>query len=302
MDNAVREEREETTKWANRKERVAALVAKYAPDIVCFQELRDLPNNERAIQYLASSRFGSYRFEMAFRNPSPLPFAQAILWNPAKFFALQTVRQWISSTPNEVSDSVTSGKGAQTSPGYLLLGVQFQFVHQNKIVRDVDGNSHPFWIFTTHLGMEEDCKTASCKLLGDIIRQRILVGDRVGQPFVLAGDLNLFPDRDADLQRRILREEHGMFDLGQQRMVSSQTGRDVGGTFVGFEHDAFRAPDMSNLTSRLDHVWTSDERVQLLEPLLVLTESMLEPEPAELTTRNLPSDHLPLLAKLELQV
>lgn len=84
VDNATREENVEMTKWVNRKERVAALVNKVMPDIVCFQELRDLPNNERVIEYLASQRFASYRFEIAWRNATSLPFAHAILFDPKK--------------------------------------------------------------------------------------------------------------------------------------------------------------------------------------------------------------------------
>ena len=61
-----------------------------------------------------------------------------------------------------------------------------------------------------------------------------------------------------------------------------------------YDTDDFKA-DLTNMQSRLDHVWIWDisERIQVSTPTLY-TKTMLPEEPEELTTRHYPSDHLPL--------
>ena len=44
IDMAMREESHPETKWTNRNERIAQLILKIDADIVCLQELRELPD------------------------------------------------------------------------------------------------------------------------------------------------------------------------------------------------------------------------------------------------------------------
>lgn len=69
-------------------------------------------------------------------------------------------------------------------------------------------------------------------------------------------------------------------------------GKHVEETFVGFEHDEFKA-DLTNMVGRLDHIFGSSH-ILGTNPTLY-TKTMLNVEPQELTTRDYPSDHLPLL-------
>lgn len=284
VDQATREEAFEETKWANRASRVKALIEQVDADIVCLQEFRRLPGYpSRPEEFLAS--FGKYRFAIHYRNSSPMAFGQAILYKPEKFFPVQSAVKWLSDTPDVPSDSWAVKQGGSTGFGYIVNGLRFVPVEKEKIVF----GAKSFWVFNTHFGLEEDLKTKSCHKLLDIVKQ-------VAGPdeYLVAGDFNLFPDRDGDKQKAILTAQwkdlcKGAVTLG---------GKQVEGTFVGYEHDDFKA-DLKNMNSRLDHVFSSQGLVAK-NPVLY-TRTMLEQEPQELTTRAYPSDHLPLVVDIEAQ-
>lgn len=292
VDQAMREERHEATKWVNRMDRVTALIKEIDADICCLQEMRQLPNSPTINSWLG--KFENYFFELGYRNPSTLSFGQAILYNPTKFYAHRTIKRWLSDTPHEVSDTWATNAGGTTGFGYLVLGTRFLPVVDGKIV----SNGNPFWVFNVHFGLEEELKTKSCRKLLEIIRDvscgQSLTFDR-RERFIVAGDFNLFPDRDAAKQRAILESE--LRDLG--RGAVTLTGRAVEGTFVGYAHDEFKA-DLSNMVSRLDNVFATDEVIREGQPLLY-TKTMLDQEPEELTTRDYPSDHLPVVVSLRIE-
>jgi len=283
VDQAVREEKYENTRWMNRKSRVVSLIKEVDADIVCLQEMRQLPDSVTPNQFLAE--FDQYFYEIGYRNSSTLAFGQAILYKPTKFYPMQIVKKWLSETPDKVSDTFAKKAGGTTGFGYIVLGVQFVPTTNNRIIQ----NAKPFWVFNTHFGLEEELKTKSCFVLKDIIAETSF-----GQEFVLCGDFNLFPDRDGAKQRDILCNwKYTMQDLGKGAKTLS--GRQVEGTFVGYEHDEFKA-DLGNMVSRLDHVFSSTGIVGT-EPTLY-TKTMLDQEPEELATRKYPSDHLPLVISL----
>lgn len=282
VDMAMREEQHTETKWESRKKRVEALINDVGADIVCLQEMRSLPNTEPVINFL--TRLDKYRFELAYRNPSELSFGQAILYDPKKFYPIQTVKKWLSSTPDFLSDDFTTKASGTTGFGSIVFGVQFIHVFNGKAVRGVE----PFWVFNTHFVLEENAKTESCKTLLTVIPNIVNK-----QEFILTGDFNFFPDLDGDSQRTLL-TNHWQ-DLGSGAVTLS--GRKVEGTFVGYDHDAFKA-DLNNMVSRLDHIFTS-ERVRG-EQTILYTKTMLDNEPTELTTRDYPSDHLPLVCTVTL--
>ncbi len=230
-----------------------------------------------------ATELDAYRYEIGYRNPSPLAFGQATLYRADKFYAHQTVKRWLSDTPREVSDTWSRAAAGSTGWGYLVLATRFLPVHDSKIV----DNGAPFWVLNVHFGLDETVKTRSAHQLLAIARE--LCAD---EPFLVAGDFNLFPDRDGDAQRAIL-TAHWQ-DLGKGARTL-QAGRQVEGTFVGYEHDPFKA-DLRDMRSRLDHVFASpSSRVHCTGPAILYTKCMLAQEPPELSTRQLPSDHLPLL-------
>ena len=275
VDQAVREEAFEKTKWVNRSCRVKALIKEVDADIVCLQEFRLLPGvDEMPEQFLASFR---YRFVIDYRNASPMAFGQAILYDPKKFYALKTVKKWLSATPDVISDICGHGS--------IVSGVQFCRVHDGKVISD----AAPFWVFNTHFGLQEELKTQSCHVILKIVEE--LVPE--DQCALICGDFNFFPDRDGNKQREILTAK--WTDFGNAVTLS---GKPLEGTFVGYEHDEFKA-DLNNMVSRLDHVFGCGHigTFTLAKNPVLYTKTMLEVEPEELTTRDYPSDHLPLVVE-----
>ena len=283
VDQARREEKYEETKWNNRVDRVEKLIVDTCADIVCLQEMRRLPDATKTVNQFLSS-FKDYYFDVAYRNASLLSFGQAILYKPDKFFMVQTVKKWLSDTPDIVSDTWSTTSPGSCGYGFIVMGSQFRFVSDGKIVE----RTPPFWVFNCHFALDEEVKRKSCIKLLEIVKT---IAN--GQSFLICGDFNFFPDKDGAKHREILTET--LQDLGKG--AKTLGGKHVEGTFVGYEHDEFKA-DLSNMVSRLDHCFGSQD-VTGSNPTLY-TKTMLDVEPEELTTRMYPSDHLPLLLNIDM--
>lgn len=253
---------------------IKELIEKQGADIICLQELRNLPDSMTVDQFLA--HFPGFYHEVAYRNPSAASFAQAILYRSTKFFPLNTCKKWLSATPNKVSDTFSNGFGA------IVQCVCFAWVFDGKLVNNVP----PIWIFNTHFPLDESAKTQSCLAL-----QSIILKKTKGAEFLLVGDFNFFADKDGPKQRALLCQ--WMQDLGKG--AKTLLGKQVEGTFIGYDYDPSKA-DLTNMTSRLDHVFGSANVVGTT-PILY-TKTMLSVEPVELTTRQYPSDHLPLVVDI----
>ena len=232
VDQSMREEKVDETKWVNRAPRIRALIHDMDADILCLQEFRRLPGvKESAEQFLAS--LDPYRFVIDYRNASPLAFGQAILYKPSKFFPLKTEKFWLSETPDEPSDTWSVLPGGTTGYGYIVHGILFQ-----PVVPDVADKDTPklardrrrFWVFNVHLGLEEELKTKSCAAL---VAQ---ISKITQEPFIVCGDFNLFPDKEADAQRRIMLNE-GWIDAGRGALTLA--GKVCEGTFIGYGLVAF---------------------------------------------------------------
>jgi endonuclease/exonuclease/phosphatase family metal-dependent hydrolase len=155
-------------------------------------------------------------------------------------------------------------------------------------------NVQPVWVVNVHFVLDEDVKTKSCYKLREIVDREC--GDT---PFIVCGDFNFFPDRDAAKQREIL--ESGWMDVGKTYGQRTNRGVPIEGTFLGYEHDQFKSPlGVENLHSRLDNIYVRENSTVDIDPLRiyvsVLTNTMDSPDhnQPELSTRNTPSDHLPL--------
>lgn len=290
VDQAMREERVEETKWMRRRDRIRALILEVDPDIAFLQEFRILPDvAETPQQFLAS--FSDYEFYLAHRNPGPLAFGQAIMWKKSRFYPGNYMKFWLSNHPRYLSDTWSVSAGGTTGFGYIVSGLHLHPVENGKQVRNADAVP----VFVTHFGLEEELKTKSCECLLNIVDA--IVGFRapsnvIKDRFLVCGDFNFFPDRDGAKQRAILTKYWK--DLGAN--AQTLTGRHVEGTFVGYEHDEFKA-DLKNMVSRLDHVFGGKD-VELLAPPLLYNKMMLVPEPLEFSTRQYPSDHLPLVVRV----
>jgi endonuclease/exonuclease/phosphatase family metal-dependent hydrolase len=288
IDMAVREEKHEETKWANRGARVAKLIRAVDADIVCLQELRDLPGQPPILQWLA--QFSDvYGIEVSYRNASSLAFGQAILYKRTKFFAQEKICKWLTDDGLDcvpASNYSTNPKDA----GSMIMDVRLIPVVEGRAVVAGWTPFSELRVINLHFGMDEDAKTKSCQYI-----DRRYGTQTNSTPMVLAGDLNLFPDKNADKQRAILTTL--LQDAGKGA-IADHNAQPLEGTFIGYEHDEFKA-DFNNMNSRLDHVLTSRHAIVHRRELIVKT--MLEPEPEPFSKRNAyPSDHLPLLVDIEM--
>lgn len=283
VDQAMREEKHETGKWNYRKERIAKLIKETNADIVCLQEMRQLPECESVNKFLSS--FDEYDFKVEYRNASKLSFGQAILYKRDKFYCMETAKRWLSSTPDQVSDDWSVLKPGSTGFGAIVMGCKFLFVDNDKIV----SNAKAFWVFNTHFLLEEEHKTKSCHSIVLTIKKITN-----GLDYLLTGDFNFFSDKNGARQTDII--ESCMDDLSFDALTLK--GYKTQGTFVGFYWDKFHAP-LPQLQSNLDHIFGNEYNWQVLKKVLY-TKTMLDVEPEELTTRNFPSDHLPILMSVKL--
>ena len=224
-----------------------------------------------------------YRYIIEYRSPLLTTFGQAFLYKPEKLYPMKTEKKWLSDTPDIVSDTWSICPAGSSGWSYIIVGTKFLTVQDGKIVTPMQA----LWVYNVHLGLEEEFKTKACYKMIDIVKDL-----SNNEPYIVTGDFNLFPDRDGSQQRNILTQE--WLDLGKDAVTLS--GKHVEGTFVGYEHDEFKA-DLVNMVSRLDHIFSS-RQIEKLGNSILYTKTMLKNEPAELMTRLYPSDHLPLIVDI----
>jgi len=264
-----------------KEDRVIKLINDVNADIVCLQEVAQIPGTKSINKFL--SNFDQYYYELAYRDAKEGSFGQAILYKKDKFYPLKTVKQWISDTSNMVSNTYDTGNLT-----YLLFGTQFMHISNNKIVT----NKAPFWIFNTHFGIPEDTKTKSAHKTVQLIKSLVEYDE-----YLLCGDFNFFPDKDADKQRKIFTDE--MIDFGKGAKTLS--GLNIEGTFIGMHYDPYHINinNHSSINSRLDHIFGSTG-FSSLNPTLY-SKTMLDIEPKDMMVSDFPSDHLPLVIDFRLK-
>lgn len=324
IDMAMREEKFEATKWIKRSDKVAKLINSYSPDIICLQELRELPDNDTPKTFLAKN-FPTYDYYLARRNASKLAFGQATLWNPEKFFCVEQKCFWLSENETIVSDSWGAAAGGTTGFGYIMTATKLNYVHsennQQKIIKLEDDEDIAFsrqnlvpvndeelipvlWIFNVHLGLEEYLKTKSCEKIVELVRS---VTNDHSDNFILCGDFNMFPDKDGMKQYEILtKNKYSMNPVFDYQKLTSRFGLDLYGTFVGYRHDAFCAKEPLKQMSHLDHVfinkYNNNNKLKVLDKNVVITNNCLQIDDerdALLNPDTMPSDHLALMVLFE---
>lgn len=290
VDQAVREEQVEQTKWNNRKDQVKRLILDTKSDLVHLQEMRALDGNESPEQWLSSFGY-PWRSIVAYRNPSQYSFGQATLYDSSKLFPVQVLQKWLSDTPDAPSDNWTDAKGNSGFGSVVLMTKFIPVVKTGGLSSErLVENVKPFWSVNVHFPLDEEVKTKCCLKLIELL-------DNYCQdsPVVLSGDFNFFPDLQGGTHLAIM--ERNLSNASSKLITTS--GRSITGTFVGYPHDAFCAKDSTQPTSQLDYIFTRN--ISHLGDVIVSTKTMLETEPEELTEAyKLPSDHLPLTIKFTL--
>ena len=281
VDQAVREEGYKATEWNSRKHAIRKLILSIDADVICLQELRQLPKvDESPEEFLAGLCGKTYRFVIDYRNATTLSFGQAILYKISKFYAIKHTTKWLSATPDVCSDP-------SNGFGYIVNSLCLHPVQNGLLVYGAD----PITVFNTHFGLDEGLKTNSCYWLKDI------VSGTAFHNFVVCGDFNFFSDRDGNSQRAILADVWQDLGKGATYTGVSKTHE---GTFIGYAHDEFKS-QLTNLTSRLDHICSSRDGVEKIGEAQVLVKTMSEEidKTGELDEfRRYPSDHFPLVVDI----
>lgn len=286
VDQSRRDQAFETTKWEIRSRYVTTGIRNISADLIHLQEMRHLENNPTPEAWLANLD-EKYRFVLAYRNATSSAFGQATVYHKNRLFPLRTVQRWLSDTPTKPSDTWPDASGA-TGTGSVVLFVEFAFVERGLIVESAPS----FWSVNVHFPMDETLKTRSCHLLLQLIHDIT-----AGAPVILSGDFNFFHDggRLGAEHRAIM--ESALTNI-TTRMITSQEGRAIVGTFVGYPHDAHFAQDTRNPDSQLDYIFTHNVTPE--GEVVVQTETYRqESEIPELTQAyQLPSDHLAVVTDL----
>lgn len=280
--NALNDEKSEMNNFFKREKQVVETIRRIKPHVMALLELRPYQNRitgEMCYPPDFLGKLSEYAHKYQYNSANSLAFANGILYDRSVLFPIREVTHWLSETPDFVSDSWGNGFGR------TMFGVKFHHVLDGKV------NKHKcIWIYVTHLGLREEEKEHSVKLIPKLIRE-----DTGGDPFVVMGDFNFFDDRDGKKQRQLM-VSADLVDVGVETYFSFDETKRCYGTFMGFEtdHVKFSYEDLSDPSkaSRLDHIFTSKD----IKTTRVVVYADCE---EQLMTKTTPSDHLPLIAELE---
>jgi endonuclease/exonuclease/phosphatase family metal-dependent hydrolase len=289
IDDAIREEAFEQSRWSNRVDRIVGLIAHHTPDVVCLQEVTQKLHRDDLI-----GRLGSLGYDAAFgrRNTTAGCTSNLVAWKANRFHLCATENLQLISNLNEHEIDTTPGDafnsngwGANLFVAHLVECAPVEFGGRMWVpARRLQVASTHFPVDT---GSRDACVDALCRWIKDSSN------DHGGQ-WIVAGDLNTFGDKGGPQQIATLVEATAKAGgvLVGSTSISDQTDETVHGTFFGFDHDRVRFA-LGGPLDALDHVALGS--AWHVERVITSTRSMLTPEPTQWSTTSLPSDHLPLL-------
>lgn len=126
----------------------------------------------------------------------------------------------------------------------MALFVKFAFVANARIV----ANQPAFWTVNVHFPLDENLKTFCSSKLSQLVR------DICDGPVVIADDFNFFPQWQGAHQYNIM--SYGM-DAASRNIVTNQERRVITGTYVGYPHNAYAAPDPRYPKTQLDYIFAA---------------------------------------------
>ena len=246
IDQARREEKYEATKFDTRWPLIQSQIRECNADILCLQELRNLETSSVTINSLLYevSQMG-YDCHHAFYGPASIAFCLAIFYKRDKFFPIGLDLQLLPL-----------GDESKPNMSTVILTLKLRVISSGRV----------FTVSNTHFGLDEEEKSKAVQFLA-----HYLCGMK---RYLCAGDFNFFDDREGLNQRTVLLLSNN--DLAYPLKNAS-------GTFMGYEHDAFKQP--FEKMSRLDHVFT-DSILRVGETAYAFGDMEL------VKTRQYPSDHL----------
>lgn len=262
-------------------------------DVLALSECRDTPEGDGcpALPIAAFlARAAGTRYTIVNQNGAATPsspakaFYLSILVDHAKLLVL-------SSTMVPLGGSLTS----QLTPGTFNRTLHaLRLVARNADDGSVAKGAQPFWVVTTHLNIPKEPNTAEVRWVVDNLHK--ITG---GEPYVLMGDFNFFPDPGrSEEQEAIMAADHDDVFADARDTV---TGLPFLRTFVGFSNDPYRCADIYSTAEppgRLDRVYIfrGDTRLRVTEPLID-TRLFLGGELVGYRKGRweFPSDHFPLV-------
>ena len=208
------------TSWSLRRNRVAAVLKKYAFDVIGLQEAKDGP-----MDYL---RGGIYDFIGVARQDPREEYGSeysSIFYRCGMIKLLETDTFWLSETP-----SVVGSRSWGSSLARVCTYGRFLHIPSGK----------EFYYFNTHLDhISDDARREQLRL----IVERMAPAISSGMPCLLTGDFNMKPDNPA------LKVLDGVME--DARFISETTPTGPETTFNGF--------NLSNPSrfQRIDYIFTT---------------------------------------------
>jgi len=255
---------EHPNSWEQRREHVA--------NVIRFHDIAIWGSQEGEHNQLQDLRemLGHEYVGVARDDGDTLGEHSAIMYDPARFEALDSGTFWLSKTPDRPS---------------MDWGVNFHRICTWGKFRHHESGAE-FFIYNVHFDHEsQEARENSSRLVLEHIDGENPGGVRggvpEGMPVVFMGDLNAVPGNPA--YEKVL--EHGLFR--DAKRVSRTPPHGPPGTFNGF--DINRAPDR-----RIDYVFVSDHFE--VHRYGVLTDTYLHEDGLRF-----PSDHLPVVTEVTLR-
>ncbi len=246
--------------WDNRRPLVASLIGYHQPDLIGVQEAFRRQLDEITADHPEYTWFGVCRTDGTMQ-PNPDGEFSAILYRKDRFEQLEGNTFWLSPTPD-----VPGSKGWDAALPRIVTWVKLRDKQSGKI----------FFMFNTHFDhIGEVARLESARLITQQIRA--IAGEA---SVVLTGDFN--SEENSAPYQWITRGEHGL-DLKDAIYTSQQPHHGPRGTFSG----SFTLPGVGNY--RIDFIFTTGQ-------FRVLKHAIL----SDSWDGRLASDHLPVLAEMEL--
>lgn len=233
--------------WASRKAAICRHIVRENPDIIGFQEVRNVDDSSAVSDIW--EWLGNHGYEVvSFRNnPSALAFINVIAYKQNKFFMDRTYRWWVSETPDYFSDTWGNGWGR-----VALMVSLYPIVVKRVGTQDIpypDYARGAIHLVNIHHGLKHIERMHANQVLVEQIEK--LVGrERYGM-VIVTGDFNCFPDDGGCEELQILK------DAGYHEALNNLIttgGVPVSGSFIGYSYDRFKCPP-DRLGTQLDHIW-----------------------------------------------
>lgn len=257
------------------------LLRKVDADVLCLQELRDIPGQPTALETLTEISIAlGMTFVWVYRDGTPLAFVQAILWRPSRAMMIQMNNRWIS----EVSAPVIPSDPSTSKWGSVALSCQF-------LQRVGDTFGPRFLVTCVHFPLEEERKIQCMNTLRAV---SLHASTTLYCPVFVMGDFNVFMDRRGKEQLEVMcGDAENVFVRHLTERYDSPDGSSITGTFFGEESDPFK--QSMDSPSPLDHVFCFDTCAlrTLSQKHTPVVHVVQEPDGTALRSAQ-PSDHCPV--------